>query len=362
MSLSVCAVVLAVTIPHSTAAAVAPAQLDESRWAERELDGSPYILRDPVVTEFIASVSRRVCVGIPGTAGGARIYDSPDAFSFALPTGGVYISGGLLLRVASENDVATLIARECAAVALEASARSDRVRTDVWLLFLRFERVPLLPNLWAPATIRGAAEEAERAVDRRALQLLANAGYDGATASSLFRRLARDASRVSSSQHFYAVDRAGMKQRADHWASLVADHGPDTGNAGVPMPAALARIAERQYAVLVRFGRERDAIALLENERRTEMLGSAGEFWLGEAYRRRASRGDFELADAAYRRAMTREPADRRAIAALGRMQVAKGNRQDALALFRRYVALAPDALDHTAIQAEIALLSESPP
>lgn len=105
-----------------------------------EVQRSSKLLTDPAITEYIDRVAQTAAKNsdarMPITV---RVIDSDSMDAFTLPGGYQYVSRGLLLRLAGEGELASVLARGIAHTALR-SATTLATRADI----LQTSTVPLI--------------------------------------------------------------------------------------------------------------------------------------------------------------------------------------------------------------------------
>jgi predicted Zn-dependent protease len=179
---------------------------------------------------------------LSGVAGGntsviAKALDDETPHTIALPGGYLYFSSGLLAAVASEAELAAIMAHELAHIASRHGTRPATgavAGAAVPLIFLggwngicgRFAR----PGLY-PGSYRSAAAEFEQEADAAGRELLALAGFDPDALEPAFNRLAPgNESAAAPMQPVPPADSspafAAVRQRVQKGISQPKDQGP----------------------------------------------------------------------------------------------------------------------------------------
>jgi predicted Zn-dependent protease len=333
---------------------------DQAEWQEQAFRQLRQVVEEPRALAYLHEVAERMR---PQDGSGMRVavYRHADAFAFSLANGAIYLSSGLLTRIATESELAAILAREMELAAIAATADSRRWTGGYYVLFATLGREQLLPGLWAPSTIRGVPEEAERAADAAAVRRLADAGYDPVAAATIHRLLADQTRVAKARQPFAYADAAGMTARADSLAALARDRPAATelpDRYTEKLKGLVADASERS----VRFGRPELAIAALARPGRADALGAVGHRVLADAYRLRGSSGDPERARQAYARALATSTSDAYAHLGYARLLVAAGDLGLAREHFDRFLRLAPpEAGERAIVAAERAALGDGP-
>ena len=150
-------------------------------------------LLDEVVARLVPATDR------PGESYEATILDSPKVNAFALPSGRLYVTRGLLALASDSSELAAVVAHEIAHVSLrhaslrgEAEARSvlvSRVVSDV----LGDPAAGAAFRDQARSSLAGFSRSQEIEADRAGVATIAAAGYDPHAAARFLRSLGRDA-------------------------------------------------------------------------------------------------------------------------------------------------------------------------
>lgn len=150
-----------------------------------EVERTSKLLTDPAITEYVDRVAQTVAKNsdarMPITV---RVIDSDSVDAFTLPGGYQYVSRGLLLRLAGEGELASVLARGIAHTALRSST-TLATRADI----LQISTVPLsnsapgnsFPSdaaLAVPLTSLEMHRDDELDADYFGVQYLYKTGYD----------------------------------------------------------------------------------------------------------------------------------------------------------------------------------------
>lgn len=301
------ACVLVASAPASSADDV----IDRADWQERAYFASGALVEDEPVQAYVRDVAQRVNAKDAPPLRVAVLRDS-DAFAFALPNGAIYVSAGLLTRIRTESELAAVLAREAALVTGPTGAALSGGSGRVDLGLVAFGAESPLPRLYAPSTIRGVKEEAERAADELAVERLVASGYDATAAAGIHEALARQARNLKAPRSFAYTDVGRMEARARSLGALA--RGRSSANTMPDRYAGQLRdfvldACER----FAHFGRPELAIAALADAGRADSFGSIGHRILADAYRLRREKGDDARARAEYDAALQSDRPDPRA-------------------------------------------------
>lgn len=329
-------------------------QVDE---AERKLQTSDFVIRDPALNAYVRDVLCRE-VG-EDQCGEARIYimRTPYFNASMAPNGMMQVWSGLLLRMENEAQLAAVLGHEFAHYKERHTLRlfhniRDKTNAAAWLGFIPFGFVA---QLGIGMSMFSFSREMERDADAKSIDYLVKGGYDPTAATRVWSRL-RDEMDAT------AVERK-TKSRKDKNGGLLATHPPSaervdtlkTLAAGHPQAARdLGR--ERYRAALAPFwGKFFDDQAKLNDFGASEYLlkqlaegGWTAEllFARGELYRRRAQAGDFQAAAGFYRDAAAAGGAMPEIWRGLGLSLIKGGDAEAGRKEIHEYLRRAPDAED----------------
>lgn len=351
-------------LPVSAAAAPQQPQdaLERGLWmqvdeAERKLQTSDFVIRDPALNAYVRRVLCRE-VG-EDACGEARIYimRTPYFNASMAPNGMMQVWSGLLLRMENEAQLAAVLGHEFAHYREQHTLRlfrniRDKTNAAAWLGFIPFGFVA---QLGIGMSMFSFSREMERDADAKSIAYMIQGGYDPAAAPRVWSRL-RDEMDAT------AVERK-RASRKDKNGGLLATHPPSAERvealaaAAAEHPQAARDLGTERYrAALAPFWEDFfDDQAKLNDFGASEYLlkqlaegGWTGQllFARGELYRRRAQVGDFQAAAGFYRDALTAGGDMPEIWRGLG-LALIKGGEVDAgRAELREYLRRAPDAED----------------
>lgn len=163
-----------------------------------EAERSAALLRDPVVTGYIAELSERIARNSDARYPvQIRVVDSNEINAFALPGGFFFINTGMILAAETEAELAAIIAHEVAHVAARHGTK-QMTKARIWNLAslpLYFFGGPVAyaiqqgASLAVPLTFLKFSRNAEREADYLGLQYHYQSGYDPAAFVNVFERL-----------------------------------------------------------------------------------------------------------------------------------------------------------------------------
>lgn len=327
----------------------------EADEAERRMANSARRLRDPVLEAHVRGVLCRT-VG-PDRCGQTRIYLMRiPLFNAAMwPNGAMEIWTGALFRMASDDELAAVLAHEFAHFEKRHGLnnfRNARRNSDI-MMWAALVGVPLLPEM-ALAGIFSFSREQEREADRLSLAYLEASGQRTDAASGLWERLIAEA-RATSVGRGHKPDRLlrtgifsthpGMEERARYLKVRTVPGATDRRDSVSDFRAALAGAWDD--IVQDQFGRNDFAgTALILDSLIAVKPHPDLSIAKAELLRRRGHPRDLEQAIALYRQVLAEQPDRADARRGLGLALTRSGDRKAASCELRAYRLLRPDAPD----------------
>src|SRR5262245_39181207 len=177
------------------------------RQAAAEVERQLPLLRDPVVTSYLAGVGRRLAAAIPpglrhrGFVYSFKVVNRRDINAFALPGGPMYVNRGMIEAARNEGEVAGVMAHELAHVALRHGTAQASKATKYALGQLAGAVIGAIiggnvGSIVAQGTQFGLGaaflrfgREYERQADLEGAQIMARAGYDPRDMANMFKTI-----------------------------------------------------------------------------------------------------------------------------------------------------------------------------
>lgn len=381
-----------------------PVAGERELWAKADAETAQLIQRvgtyeDPRLTEYLSRVAGRVLpdrARVPGAPQIAfTIVRDPALFAFSLPSGRVFVSTGLLSRLADEAQLAMVVAHELMHVTHRHALRYARkapsrevadlfpgIATAVTAtLATPGTSTPPPPNnpvgmavlsptanaviglnlpMVAVAAVDGYGRDMEREADNAALQRVINAGYDPNQVWKAFEGLLADGGERGPMEMFALGTARGLKDRMDNTRWLVVNRHAIAAQ----YPDAIRDTAEFQDRVLpvvlenaqldTRAGRFALAQKQLNRVIAASPNNAAAHSAVGDLHRlqsqrqRTAAERALELtkARAAYARALALDPNFADTFRQLGLLHYQEREIPQAREAFQRYLTLQPNAPD----------------
>lgn len=340
---------------------------DEKRvWArsaeeEARLDRSGLRPGLPEVERYLTAIVDQLHPGplANGTRFRVRVLADPSLNAFALPNGALYVHTGLLARVENEAQIATVLAHEISHATHRHSLkgmRSLKNKTAVMSTIsvgaggfgLGGSVASLLGAVGTLAAVSGYSQDLEREADAVGFDLLLRAGYDPRESVQIFRKLRAEAERKEQKEPFFFGSHPRLSERIGSYEDLIERSGmPGTTRiaAAEYEAAALPAIVENADAALAAgdadFALDSALRALASRPRDPQLL-----FISAEARRKRAKQDDLQLAREILQDLTAQQPEFPDAHRGFGMILMKAGEKKEAAAAFRRYLALRPTAGD----------------
>lgn len=369
---------------------------DQSREEEKKLLENVNLYEDPLLESYLEGVVGRLTP--PGMASNpairyrVRVIEDPTLNAFAYPHGSVYVHTGLLARMETEDELATVLGHEMthvenrhmlryrrsahnkqiglsiaavAAAVVLADIEGDALGSGDWGKAATVDVVgQLIVNLGLGlafmASVNGYGRGLEIEADEGGFSKMASAGYDLQQAPKVYQSLLDDRGEPKKMEAFFFGSHPRLTERIEHTKKYLAAH-PDQVAAGRPAEEGEEAFSRRIRPVVrddARLNLEMGRLTLAESQ-----LEKARD-WMPEDPETHFLTGRLRLAQAA----ADKDPANQRQLRheaedafrksieldaerpgprrELGLLLYAQEEFKDACTQFRRYVKLAPDADD----------------
>lgn len=338
---------------------------------QARLDDGGDVLEDPALEAYLMSVARKVQPPaawkvIPFRV---KVLKNFRPNAFALPNGAIYLHTGMLARMDSEAELATLLGHEMTH-ATNRHAMRELASASNWGAALAGINVATLGlatplgALAAGAAVSGHGRDLERESDRVGMELVAAAGYDVNDSPKLFQHLLEwvKEEKEEDDGSFFFSSHPRLEERLESYRELLA--GPYRGRSGGVRNADVFR--QKTLKAVIANGRLDVAAGRFDAARRDAQRVLAvdpkyapAHAVLGEAARHREGSGGLEEAVGHYRRALALDPRLAPAWRGLGLALFKKGDRKGARPAFARYLELEPAAADRGHVRDYLARCGE---
>ena len=333
-------------------------EANESSHAIQEI-GALY--GDPALDSYLQQIVDRL---YPEQQGKLQVhaFNATSFNAFAMPNGQLYIHIGTLLRLDSEAQLASVLGHE------GAHYTQDHIykwihSTKISMPFLTVVGAAVgfaaLGQLAGISTVMGMSRDHEREADEVGFARMAHAGYAAEAGGQTFRRLLREIDNQKIKQPVFFASHPNVQERIDNFDRLARAQPPggETRRDEYLEATRPARVAALEHIWKQNNGKL--LVFLLEDEKLIDTLPSYGRFYLAEGYRLRNDPGDAERAVALYREVLQTDAQYAPTYDALGRYELKTGDKTAALAMFRQYLTLAPQAADREFVEQYVAMLEK---
>ncbi len=329
---------------------------EKSLWQEadefdRALARAGKVNSDPALTAYLQGIMDRLYPEFKGRFT-VRLLNAQHINAFALPNGSIYVNAGLIARFENEAQLATVLAHEGAHFTHRHSLQqAERVRNAAaFALVVAMLGVPLVGDLVALSSMFGFSREHEREADAIGYQRLVAAGYAPRETIRTFEHLQAEIKAADIKEPFFFASHPKLQERIDSFSELAKDanSGEIARERFVETTAAL-RLASLE-ADLAAY-RYRQIILVLSDPGHRREYPPEASYYLGEAYRLRGEAGDLEIAEREFNSVLETAPQFAPVHRALGLLCYRRGDMARAAPLLRRYLELAPAAVDRGHIE-----------
>jgi predicted Zn-dependent protease len=352
-----------------------PQPQERALWARAERESAILLQAvraydEPALHNYLAGMVERLTPETLGLTGGpawrVQVLHDPTLAAFAMPDGRLFVHSGLLAALASEAQLALVLARAVAQVthrhALDALG-DGRAARPPYAGAARLSPTAAVIHgrgltLAASAALDGFPRRLERQADAVGLALLARAGWDAGEAATLWERLERARDAHDPLEIFLFGRRAWLDERRTSTRRLLDDADPGVER-GAPVPTG--EFVDRLRAVVrenaledLRQGRFARARLGLDRVLAGAPDDALAHVYDGDLHRLQAQRasaaqdrgGLLDLAQARYLRAIALDPTLAEPHRQLGLLHYERRELAQARAELAAYLALARGAPD----------------
>jgi len=315
---------------------------------------SESLYNDVIVNKYIQGVMDRIFPQFKGKIK-VRLINDPYLNAFALPNGSIYFNVGLLARLDNEAQLATILAHEGAHFVHKHGLKQRRRIKSASAFALIFGAAGggVFAKIAAASSIYGYSRDLEREADAEAFINMKKAGYDISQSPAAFQKLLDEAKAHKHKRPWFFASHPKLQDRIDNYKKLIKEQQSSAGSfVGITKYKNIMhslRIADLQANLS--FGRYKSIILILEKNKNRGHYPSFVSYYLGEAYRRRADKGDNDRSEIAYLKAITAAPEFAPSYKAIGIHYMKDERYVEATESFLTFIKLAPKHKDIAYIQ-----------
>ncbi len=321
---------------------------------EARLNASALVLREPALDVYLDSVVQAL---VPANfvaedfAPRVRVLDSPYLNAFALPNGALYLHTGLLVRLESEAEVATLVGHELAHVLMRHGLRRVRSVKQTSALLgtvgVALPLVGLLGAVGAEAALAGYGRDLEGQADSLGFTLIRDAGYDVGDATGVFRHLLQDVQQTARDEPFFFGTHPRLRERIAMYEALAARVDSAGGRReATRYRAAVEHLVPDVAKADLDAGRYGPARSLLGRYLARHPADAPALTLMADALRLDPDARDLPEAETLYRRALASDDGWSPGWRGLGQLLRAQERGAEAADAFATYLRLHPTAPD----------------
>jgi predicted Zn-dependent protease len=351
---------------------------DAAAEIDRLIADSGLVVEDAALSAYLNTVAARLAPHLGETVLSPRVRVVLDPYqnAFSLPTGSIYIHSGLLVRLNSEAELATLLGHEMTHYVRRHTVARDRAvnrRRTAKVFLLVLLAVPSggasLVGLIPRATTRrieqisaaqrsGYSLELEREADSLGIQAMRLAGYDPREAPRLFEHLKdSEGDQLPLMDPYYYAQHPKLEERTESYRKYLAAMSPLSDKEFRPESGTLARLAAE--VALQNAELDLDLRRLGSAERAVGKFiavapdDSRGSLLRGRILERSSMDvGSTEAALLAFEQAVKLDPSSAEGHKRLGLLARRAGNDARACEALQVYLELDPDAVDRGIVEA----------
>jgi len=348
-------------------------QEDEKRlWNRSEdeqnrLNHSSYIYEDPILTAYVNDIAKKLLpenVKEKGLLVEVKIIKNPLLNAFAYPNGVIYVHTGILTKMENEAQLATLLGHEMTHITHRHTIENYRSvkNTTAVLATVQMAATPfgvygglanLLGSVGAMAAVTGYSRELEAEADRGGLECMIKAGYDPQEAPRLFELLKKDVEEQKIKEPFFFGSHPRLQERIDNFNQFMMENKSVTQGVRNTdrFMAQISSLLLENAQLDLSMGRFSSAQNGIERFLQGDPQNASGHYYLGELYRQKGDKDDWDRALKEYILAVEYDRSYPEPHKAIGLIYYKQGFRQRSVKEFERYLFLAPDAGDRGYIE-----------
>jgi predicted Zn-dependent protease len=304
---------------HETSSNFNAGEDEKQLWAEAEslekkFAKSGLLYEDPDLDAYLKSVLQKLLpLNLKASEHLARIkvIKNPLLNAFAMPHGSIYLHSGILARMETEDQLATVMGHELIHFTHRHSLKSARSTTNkqnaaslVRILLggtaaafggglagaAILDITGQLSTGWLLASVHGYSRELETEADTEGFALLVKADYTPTEAIRVFELLQRDLDERRIKEPFFFGTHPRLQERIDNYRELIATNNvtraPDSQPRSEEFLKSVNPLLLMNAGLDLNMGRVNTAQAAIERHLQRQPRSARAYQLLGEAYRR----------------------------------------------------------------------------
>lgn len=340
---------------------------------ESKLGESRILYEDPGLEAYLNRVSEKVLppnLKVLNKRPRIKVVKNPLLNAFTMPNGLICLHSGFLVRVETEDQLATVISHEIVHFSNRHTLKQARNTTNktsaakIGGVFLAFVvgaagGGPVVPSLidqmvtgWLTPSMQGYSQKLEAEADAEGYVLMTKAGYDSSQAVRVFELLQQELDGQGIKEPFFYGTHPRLQERIQNYRNLANQHDSTKRSINDPVgQRELQKHINPLYLVNAELdlsiGRVNTAHSAISKYLKSNPKNAHAYYLLGEVYRRKgAGRGDFQDAMRAYQTAAEIDPQYPDPHRELGLIFRAAKNEKYAQKELELYLSLNPKAPD----------------
>ena len=337
---------------------------------EKSLNARLVFLQDKELNDYLGHIIQKLQPEElpPGLSFKVVVVKDPYLNAFAFPNGIIYIHTGLLARMDNEAQLAALLAHEMAHCTQRHTLRALRSKQDTPAFLVSVQqtlgRLAMIQDMLkslgltgAMAAVTGYTRELEGEADVVGLDYMVLAGYDSYEALRLFEHLKSEIEHEHLTEPFFFGTHPKVQARIDTIKGLLETKYKHKRGGIKNTELFLSKVnpAILENARLdLRIGRFDIAQSGVEKYLRINNNDARAYYLLGEIFRQRGEKHEYDKALAYYQKAILIDSSYAEPHKAMGIIHYKAGQKALAKKFFESCLLLAPDTPDKAYIQGYI--------
>jgi predicted Zn-dependent protease len=335
---------------------------NRSEEEQKRLNHSSYIYEDPILTAYVNDIAQKLIpenVKEKGLLVEVKIIKNPLLNAFAYPNGVIYVHTGILTKMENEAQLATLLGHEMTHITHRHTIENYRSvkNTTAVLATVQMAATPfgvygglanLLGSVGAMAAVTGYSRELETEADRGGLESMIKAGYDPREAPRLFELLKKDVEEQKIKEPFFFGSHPRLQERIDNFNQFIVENKSVTQGVRNTdrFMAQISSLLLENAQLDLSMGRFSSAQNGIERFLQEEPQNASGHYYLGELYRQKGDKDDWDRALKEYILAVEYDSSYPEPHKAIGLIYYKQGFKERSVKEFEQYLFMAPDAGD----------------